>query len=320
MHISSTDSALHLSPGSIASLHRLLGGIAMRRFGVRLSTLATVMFVVAACSPSSDAGNSRQSESTTSTGAASQATSDGHSVKVRASVAITEDVVRRDVGEACASGSTRVEPVGLQFAIEDFSDDGLADAVAVFSCQTAAGEPNNKALFWLSSRIGPKDLFDTSDTVWIEGLVLDGTQLKVDVSTYEGDALLTYDWNGKEWILSSNEGGQTVDVATEESCAGWDLVELQDGTISGRLASVGIWTNDPNTGEFLGMGAVIDQIWEMGTGGRGSTLEETEASLRGGWLGDDLQYLFGSNQYVLDRVTEGILIKARYQIESCTAS
>lgn len=114
-------------------------------------------------------------------------------------------------------------------------------------------------------------------------------------------------------------GPETPNPETTD-CSGYDLVELQNGEISGALGQYGIWTNDPNTGEFLGLGGVIDQMWAMwfGSPTKRITRSELDRDLAGGFLGADVRRLFGEWPEIYERVVNGLYAKVDQGSQRCT--
>lgn len=86
---------------------------------------------------------------------------------------------------------------------------------------------------------------------------------------------------------------------------------LRGNTTSGRLASVGIFTNDPNTGAPKDPGTIVDELWAQSFGNQDISMEDLQVSLGGGFLGRDLQNLFGDNPALYQSIVEGFYLKAK---------
>lgn len=91
------------------------------------------------------------------------------------------------------------------------------------------------------------------------------------------------------------------------------VASLQGGSVAGRLASYGIFTNSLSTGEYKGMGDVIDQLWARWFGSKSAKvpLEVFEADLLGGFLGADLRRLFGDQPELYNMIVAGLRLKAK---------
>lgn len=116
---------------------------------------------------------------------------------------------------------------------------------------------------------------------------------------------------------STSDRGDAV-VATND-CQGLDLVALQQGEVSGSLAQYGIWTNNPETGEFLGVAGVVDQMWRMWFGSETADMspEEMSTQLAGGFPGNDLRTLFDSWPGIYERMYNAIMEKAERRGARC---
>lgn len=85
------------------------------------------------------------------------------------------------------------------------------------------------------------------------------------------------------------------------------------GGAAGKLASYGIFTNSLSTGNYKGMGDVIDQMWERAFGSKSAKIPmvQFDAEILGGYLGRDLAALFGDQPELLNMVKEGMRLKAK---------
>lgn len=133
------------------------------------------------------------------------------------------------------------------------------------------------------------------------------SQFQLDVGLGGSGNVAINTWSALQSLLCPGLSGPVLDT----DCSGYDVVELQDGPVSGLLASYGIWTNDPSTGRFLGMGGVIDQMWAKWFGSSTARVsrEELNLELQGGFLGADLRRFFGDYPYIYDRVVQGLYVK-----------
>ena len=114
-------------------------------------------------------------------------------------------------------------------------------------------------------------------------------------------------WSG---VRSESPPEASVQAFDANDCSGMDLIELMEPPISSELSGAGISVLNSMTGEFVGMGGVIDQIWIKTFGIQEISEKDLEVSLTGGWLGSGLRQTFGSDQYVYDRVVAGFRAKA----------
>lgn len=125
--------------------------------------------------------------------------------------------------------------------------------------------------------------------------------------------------------LNANSGqGSTTGESegAQGDCRGSDLIELQQGAVSGNLASYGIWTNSPETGEFVGAAGVVDQMWQkwFGSPTADVPMSDVRMQLDGGWLGNDLRNFFGDSPSLYDRMYQEVLAKAKRHGAYCSSS
>lgn len=85
------------------------------------------------------------------------------------------------------------------------------------------------------------------------------------------------------------------------------------GGAAGKLAQVGIFTNSLSTGNYKGLGDIIDQMWARVYGSKSAKvpLVKFDADILGGFLGQDLAVLFGDQPELLNMVKEGMRLKAK---------
>lgn len=91
-------------------------------------------------------------------------------------------------------------------------------------------------------------------------------------------------------------------------------ISMQSGAgVSGRLMQYGIFTNDLATGNYKGMGDVIDQLWERWYGSKSAKVPMPvfQADLLGGFLGQDLRNLFGDQPELYNQIVYGLNLKAK---------
>lgn len=105
----------------------------------------------------------------------------------------------------------------------------------------------------------------------------------------------------------------TAMTGMSNPAAATGVSSLQGGSVSGRLASYGIFTNSLSSGNYNGMGDVIDQMWARWYGSKSAKveLEVFEADLLGGFLGADLRRLFGDQPELYNMIVAGLRLKAK---------
>lgn len=113
---------------------------------------------------------------------------------------------------------------------------------------------------------------------------------------------------GEAGFMSKMTGMSNVAAAS-------GAVGLQAGVggAAGKLASYGIFTNSLSTGNYKGLGDVIDQMWERSFGSKSAKIPmvQFDAEILGGYLGRDLAALFGDQPELLNMVKEGMRLKAK---------
>lgn len=93
------------------------------------------------------------------------------------------------------------------------------------------------------------------------------------------------------------------------------ITSMYQGTsnITSNLSNYGIFTNDLSTGKERDMGAIVDDIWARSFGSKDAPvpLERLDAEIAGGFLGRDLNVLFGSNPSLYAQVVALMRVKAK---------
>lgn len=113
---------------------------------------------------------------------------------------------------------------------------------------------------------------------------------------------------GEAGFMSKLTGMSNVQTA-----AGSSSMQFGGANVTGKLMQYGIFTNNLRTGEYGGMGKVIDQLWARWYGSPSAKVPEAvfEADLMGGFLGRDLNYFFGNDQQLYQMVVAGLRLKAK---------
>lgn len=90
------------------------------------------------------------------------------------------------------------------------------------------------------------------------------------------------------------------------------------GSTSGNLARYGIYTNNLQNGKPRDLGAIVDDLWERWYGSRNAKVDmvELNAQLMGGYIGNDLRNLFGSDPALYQTMYSLILQKGQMQGKS----
>jgi uncharacterized protein with FMN-binding domain len=89
--------------------------------------------------------------------------------------------------------------------------------------------------------------------------------------------------------------------------------QLYTGSTSGRLASAGIFTNSLSTGRPKDIAEVVDQMWArwFGSSNKKVSTEVVSAQLMGGFIGYDLNNLFGDSPELYSTIVDAIYKKAQ---------
>lgn len=85
------------------------------------------------------------------------------------------------------------------------------------------------------------------------------------------------------------------------------------GNTSGNLARYGIFTNSLRTGRPKDLGAIVDELWArwLGSANAKISMEELNAQLMGGFIGNDLRNLFGNDPQLYETMYNLILQKGQ---------
>ena len=83
--------------------------------------------------------------------------------------------------------------------------------------------------------------------------------------------------------------------------------------VSSTLSKIGIYTVDMNSGKPKDMGQIVDDLWARFYGSKNAkiTMEQFDADLLMGFLGADLQTMFGSNPDLYNQVVAFMRVKAK---------
>lgn len=109
-------------------------------------------------------------------------------------------------------------------------------------------------------------------------------------------------------MMSRFSGRSNFDTAAGQ-------VAMQQGSqgVVGNLASVGIFVTDPTTGKSGGLRALVDQLWLRWYGSSTARVDSVQfdADLMGGWVGSDMQQLFGGSPELYKNVLDALRMKVK---------
>lgn len=109
-------------------------------------------------------------------------------------------------------------------------------------------------------------------------------------------------------MMSRFSGRSNFDTAAGQ-------VAMQQGSqgVVGNLASVGIFVTDPTTGKSGGLRSLVDQLWLRWYGSSTARVDSVQfdADLMGGWVGSDMQILFGQNPNLYKNVLDALRMKVK---------
>lgn len=85
------------------------------------------------------------------------------------------------------------------------------------------------------------------------------------------------------------------------------------GSTSGNLARYGLFTNNLTTGKPKDLGAIVDDLWARWLGSKNAkiSMEELNAQISGGFIGNDLRNLFGNDPDLYQTMVSLVLQKGQ---------
>lgn len=122
-----------------------------------------------------------------------------------------------------------------------------------------------------------------------------------------------YGLNTAEFAMNQKAAGNMYALTGMNNVMGAQAgADLRSGTYSSRLSDIGIFTNDLQTGAPKDVGTIVDELWDrFYPGNQNITLEDIEVDLASGYLGNNLQQLFGDNPGLYMQIVEGFRLKAK---------
>lgn len=106
---------------------------------------------------------------------------------------------------------------------------------------------------------------------------------------------------------------QMMGMNNQSAMAGQVGMVKGTGQVSGTLAKIGIFTADMNSGKPKDMGQIVDELWVRFYGSKTAkiTMEQFDADLLMGFLGADLQTMFGSQPELYAQIVSFMRVKVK---------
>lgn len=102
-------------------------------------------------------------------------------------------------------------------------------------------------------------------------------------------------------------------MSNVQTTAGATSLQTGAAGISGKLSQYGIFTNNLSSGSYNGIGSVVDQLWARWYGSKSAKVPKVvyDADLMGGFLGRDVEALFGSQPELKAMILKALEVKAK---------